>query len=437
MNRYIKDGIKILLMSLPYCIVGVTGMLGELVDWSMVNSLGTIIVVAFGLFSSISILFTIIQKQISGNATILISSNYSEANTINNQGKIVTTAILLSFLVDIVEVLILVFFHKNIASLFAKDTQVVDLLSKLLLLRGINLPAQTINYVFDGYMSATRKNKLAIILSIIYYASLILSDLYIINLDYSAEYVFIATIVTTYLYCIYTYICLMFTKFSLGSFSYYHAKELIRRTLDTLTDKIAQRVTYFVQTLIVSRVSSTKGYAIYVVALTLVDLYNELQAGLYTAWAVYISEWLSGLKEWENSIYDRAKDMIAQIRYYNVIAIIFQYLIYISTAYLLWWVFGQAVEWKDCKIYIIMLLLQNFPSTITMTYYETLISKGITKPIRYSAWIGGVFIRIPIQFIVGYILHLPLYLIPIANIVDYTVRRVYLHRKLLTALEKV
>lgn len=120
MNRYIKDGIKILLMSLPYCIVGVMSMLGELVDWSMVNSLGTIIVVAFGLFSSISILFTIIQKQISGNATILISSNYSEVNTINNQGKIVTTAILLSFLVDIVEVLILVFFHKNIASLFAK-----------------------------------------------------------------------------------------------------------------------------------------------------------------------------------------------------------------------------------------------------------------------------------------------------------------------------
>lgn len=107
-------------MSLPYCIVGVMSMLGELVDWSMVNSLGTIIVVAFGLFSSISILFTIIQKQISGNATILISSNYSEVNTINNQGKIVTTAILLSFLVDIVEVLILVFFHKNIASLFAK-----------------------------------------------------------------------------------------------------------------------------------------------------------------------------------------------------------------------------------------------------------------------------------------------------------------------------
>lgn len=440
---YFQDALILLLMGLPYCVVEIAGMLGELVDWSMLSTLGLEVVAAYGLFSSLSVFFNIFQKQVASNAQLLIAGNYGlkgktekEEIVTDNTANIITTGVYVSWCIDVVEILFIFLFHKALANLVSSNTVISGLLGNLLLLRAINLPAQTVRWLFNSFFNAKRYNKERIQLTIMYYITMLISDVSVLILGHGIYWIFGATILATYLYCVYAYLFMRKYGFRLGKFDKGVARELARRTKDTCVDRLAQRMTVFTQTLIVSKMAPVAEYAAYVVAANILDVYYFIYTGLTSSWGVYVSEWSSKIKEKSKKIYSKDKDIYKQLPYYVVVATIFQYLFFAATEYIFWRIFGKAVSWKECSLYMTMLMLQYVPTTLNGTIYNTLSAKGETKPLRYSAWIGGLCIRIPLQVFIGCILKLPLYYVPMANVVDFVIRSVYLSFPLRKLMKK-
>lgn len=176
-------------------------------------------------------------------------------------------------------------------------------------------------------------------------------------------------------------------------------------------------------------------YAMFVVAETIVLIYEKVHTGVCEGWCVYVCEWLSGAKEQINSIYNsKEKSLNRQLKWYAVIASTFQSLLFIVTIYGIWYLFGRAFNWNEIWIIIVAFFLQNIPGTFFRVYYNTLKAKGVTKPLRYSSLIGGLLVRVPLDILCVYVLGLSATLIPLINIIDYIIRSLYVRRKTIEIL---
>lgn len=439
MNRYIKDGIKILLMSLPYCITGLSLILGEMINKTVINTMGITIIAAFGIYTSLTTVWSLVQNLVGSNAGVLIA-NIKDKDTKerNEVGDIVTTSIVSNLAISLLVALFLLIFHNTIAKVFTQDIEVQKLLGSLLLLRCFNLPVDSICDVLNNFLNATRRNKHLLILYLTYCVLLIIGNVVALKLQCGGKGVLIVTTIAVWIYTILNYVSLVkYAGLRLGKFRKEIAIELKRRVADTVTDQIIQQTTYLAQTKIASSILNTQMYAMFVVAETIVLIYEKVHTGVCEGWCVYVCEWLSGAKEQINSIYNsKEKSLNRQLKWYAVIASTFQSLLFIVTIYGIWYLFGRAFSWNKIWIIIVAFFLQNIPGTFFRVYYNTLKAKGVTKPLRYSSLIGGLLVRVPLDILCVYVLGLSATLIPLINIIDYIIRSLYVRRKTIEILTK-
>lgn len=439
MNRYIKDGIKILLMSLPYCITGLSLILGEMINKAVINTMGITIIAAFGIYTSLTTVWSLVQNLVGSNAGVLIA-NIKDKDTKerNEVGDIVTTSIVSNLAISLLVALFLLIFHNTIAKVFTQDIEVQKLLGSLLLLRCFKLPVDSICDVLNNFLNATRRNKHLLILYLTYCVLLIIGNVVALKLQCGGKGVLIVTTIAVWIYTILNYVSLVkYAGLRLGKFRKEIAIELKRRVADTVTDQIIQQTTYLAQTKIASSILNTQMYAMFVVAETIVLIYEKVHTGVCEGWCVYVCEWLSGAKEQINSIYNsKEKSLNRQLKWYAVIASTFQSLLFIVTIYGIWYLFGRAFSWNKIWIIIVAFFLQNIPGTFFRVYYNTLKAKGVTKPLRYSSLIGGLLVRVPLDILCVYVLGLSATLIPLINIIDYIIRSLYVRRKTIEILTK-
>ena len=439
MNRYIKDGIKILLMSLPYCITGLSLILGEMINKTVINTMGITIIAAFGIYTSLTTVWSLVQNLVGSNAGVLIA-NIKDKDTKerNEVGDIVTTSIVSNLAISLLVALFLLIFHNTIAKVFTQDIEVQKLLGSLLLLRCFKLPVDSICDVLNNFLNATRRNKHLLILYLTYCVLLIIGNVVALKLQCGGKGVLIVTTIAVWIYTILNYVSLVkYAGLRLGKFRKEIAIELKRRVADTVTDQIIQQTTYLAQTKIASSILNTQMYAMFVVAETIVLIYEKVHTGVCEGWCVYVCEWLSGAKEQINSIYNsQEKSLNRQLKWYAVIASTFQSLLFIVTIYGIWYLFGRAFSWNKIWIIIVAFFLQNIPGTFFRVYYNTLKAKGVTKPLRYSSLIGGLLVRVPLDILCVYVLGLSATLIPLINIIDYIIRSLYVRRKTIEILTK-
>lgn len=439
MNRYIKDGIKILLMSLPYCITGLSLILGEMINKTVINTMGITIIAAFGIYTSLTTVWSLVQNLVGSNAGVLIA-NIKDKDTKerNEVGDIVTTSIVSNLAISLLVALFLLIFHNTIAKVFTQDIEVQKLLGSLLLLRCFKLPVDSICDVLNNFLNATRRNKHLLILYLTYCVLLIIGNVVALKLQCGGKGVLIVTTIAVWIYTILNYVSLVkYAGLRLGKFRKEIAIELKRRVADTVTDQIIQQTTYLAQTKIASSILNTQMYAMFVVAETIVLIYEKVHTGVCEGWCVYVCEWLSGAKEQINSIYNsKEKSLNRQLKWYAVIASTFQSLLFIVTIYGIWYLFGRAFSWNKIWIIIVAFFLQNIPGTFFRVYYNTLKAKGVTKPLRYSSLIGGLLVRVPLDILCVYVLGLSATLIPLINIIDYIIRSLYVRRKTIEILTK-
>lgn len=439
MNRYIKDGIKILLMSLPYCITGLSLVLGEMINKTVINTMGITIIAAFGIYTSLTTVWSLVQILVGSNAGVLIA-NIKDKDTKerNEVGDIVTTSIVCNLAISLLVALFLLIFHNTIAKVFTQDIEVQKLLGSLLLLRCFKLPVDSICDVLNNFLNATRRNKHLLILYLTYCVLLIIGNVVALKLHCGGKGVLIVTTMAVWIYTILNYVSLVkYAGLRLGKFRKEIAIELKRRVADTVTDQIIQQTTYLAQTKIASSILNTQMYAMFVVAETIVLIYEKVHTGVCEGWCVYVCEWLSGAKEQINSIYNsKEKSLNRQLKWYAVIASTFQSLLFIVTIYGIWYLFGRAFSWNKIWIIIVAFFLQNIPGTFFRVYYNTLKAKGVTKPLRYSSLIGGLLVRVPLDILCVYVLGLSATLIPLINIIDYIIRSLYVRRKTIEILTK-
>lgn len=437
MNRYIKDGIKILLMSLPYCITGLSLILGEMINKTVINTMGITIIAAFGIYTSLTTVWSLVQNLVGSNAGVLIA-NIKDKDTKerNEVGDIVTTSIVSNLAISLLVALFLLIFHNTIAKVFTQDIEVQKLLGSLLLLRCFKLPVDSICDVLNNFLNATRRNKHLLILYLTYCVLLIIGNILALKLHCGGKGVLIVTTIAVWIYTILNYISLVkYAGLRLGKFRNEIAIELKRRVADTVTDQIIQQTTYLAQTKIASSILNTQMYAMFVVAETIVLIYEKVHTGVCEGWCVYVCEWLSGAKEQINSIYNsKEKSLNRQLNWYAVIASTFQSLLFIVTIYGIWYLFGRAFSWNEIWIIIVAFFLQNIPGTFFRVYYNTLKAKGVTEPLRYSSLIGGLLVRVPLDILCVYVLGLSATLIPLINIIDYIIRSLYVRRKTIEIL---
>lgn len=439
MNRYIKDGIKILLMSLPYCITGLSLILGEMINKTVINTMGITIIAAFGIYTSLTTVWSLVQNLVGSNAGVLIA-NIKDKDTKerNEVGDIVTTSIVCNLAISLLVALFLLIFHNTIAKVFTQDIEVQNLLGSLLLIRCFKLPVDSICDVLNNFLNATRRNKHLLILYLTYCVLLIIGNVVALKLHCGGKGVLIVTTIAVWIYTILNYVSLVkYAGLRLGKFRKEIAIELKRRVADTVTDQIIQQTTYLAQTKIASSILNTQMYAMFVVAETIVLIYEKVHTGVCEGWCVYVCEWLSGAKEQINSIYNsKEKSLNRQLNWYAVIASTFQSLLFIVTIYGIWYLFGRAFSWNEIWIIIVAFFLQNIPGTFFRVYYNTLKAKGVTKPLRYSSLIGGLLVRVPLDILCVYVLGLSATLIPLINIIDYIIRSLYVRRKTIEILTK-
>lgn len=437
MNRYIKDGIKILLMSLPYCITGLSLILGEMINKTVINTMGITIIAAFGIYTSLTTVWSLVQNLVGSNAGVLIA-NIKDKDTKerNEVGDIVTTSIVCNLAISLLVALFLLIFHNTIAKVFTQDIEVQNLLGSLLLIRCFKLPVDSICDVLNNFLNATRRNKHLLILYLTYCVLLIIGNILALKLHCGGKGVLIVTTIAVWIYTILNYISLVkYAGLRLGKFRNEIAIELKRRVADTVTDQIIQQTTYLAQTKIASSILNTQMYAMFVVAETIVLIYEKVHTGVCEGWCVYVCEWLSGAKEQINSIYNsKEKSLNRQLNWYAVIASTFQSLLFIVTIYGIWYLFGRAFSWNEIWIIIVAFFLQNIPGTFFRVYYNTLKAKGVTEPLRYSSLIGGLLVRVPLDILCVYVLGLSATLIPLINIIDYIIRSLYVRRKTIEIL---
>ena len=333
-------------------------------------------------------------------------------------------------------ILFLLIFHNTIAKVFTQDIEVQNLLGSLLLIRCFKLPADSICDVLNNFLNATRRNKHLLILYLTYCVLLIIGNVVALKLHCGGKGVLIVTTIAVWIYIILNYVSLVkYAGLRLGKFRKEIAIELKRRVADTVTDQIIQQTTYLAQTKIASSILNTQMYAMFVVAETIVLIYEKVHTGVCEGWCVYVCEWLSGAKEQINSIYNsKEKSLNRQLKWYAVIASTFQSLLFIVTIYGIWYLFGRAFNWNEIWIIIVAFFLQNIPGTFFRVYYNTLKAKGVTKPLRYSSLIGGLLVRVPLDILCVYVLGLSATLIPLINIIDYIIRSLYVRRKTIEIL---
>lgn len=426
-------------MSLPYCITGLSLILGEMINKTVINTMGITIIAAFGIYTSLTTVWSLVQNLGGSNAGVLIA-NIKDKDTKerNEVGDIVTTSIVSNLAISLLVALFLLIFHNTIAKVFTQDIEVQKLLGSLLLLRCFKLPVDSICDVLNNFLNATRRNKHLLILYLTYCVLLIIGNVVALKLHCGGKGVLIVTTIAVWIYTILNYVSLVkYAGLRLGKFRKEIAIELKRRVADTVTDQIIQQTTYLAQTKIASSILNTQMYAMFVVAETIVLIYEKVHTGVCEGWCVYVCEWLSGAKEQINSIYNsKEKSLNRQLKWYAVIASTFQSLLFIVTIYGIWYLFGRAFNWNEIWIIIVAFFLQNIPGTFFRVYYNTLKAKGVTKPLRYSSLIGGLLVRVPLDILCVYVLGLSATLIPLINIIDYIIRSLYVRRKTIEILTK-
>ena|GEM_PF-1982686 len=424
-------------MSLPYCITGLSLVLGEMINKTVINTMGITIIAAFGIYTSLTTVWSLVQILVGSNAGVLIA-NIKDKDTKerNEVGDIVTTSIVCNLAISLLVALFLLIFHNTIAKVFTQDIEVQNLLGSLLLIRCFKLPADSICDVLNNFLNATRRNKHLLILYLTYCVLLIIGNVVALKLHCGGKGVLIVTTIAVWIYIILNYVSLVkYAGLRLGKFRKEIAIELKRRVADTVTDQIIQQTTYLAQTKIASSILNTQMYAMFVVAETIVLIYEKVHTGVCEGWCVYVCEWLSGAKEQINSIYNsKEKSLNRQLKWYAVIASTFQSLLFIVTIYGIWYLFGRAFNWNEIWIIIVAFFLQNIPGTFFRVYYNTLKAKGVTKPLRYSSLIGGLLVRVPLDILCVYVLGLSATLIPLINIIDYIIRSLYVRRKTIEIL---
>ena len=220
MNRYIKDGIKILLMSLPYCITGLSLVLGEMINKTVINTMGITIIAAFGIYTSLTTVWSLVQILVGSNAGVLIA-NIKDKDTKerNEVGDIVTTSIVCNLAISLLVALFLLIFHNTIAKVFTQDIEVQNLLGSLLLIRCFKLPADSICDVLNNFLNATRRNKHLLILYLTYCVLLIIGNVVALKLHCGGKGVLIVTTIAVWIYIILNYVSLVkYAGLRLGKF---------------------------------------------------------------------------------------------------------------------------------------------------------------------------------------------------------------------------
>lgn len=392
---YIRDGLKILVISLPYMVVSLGCMAGDLVDKSMINSLGAATIAAFGISGTVGYVMEMIPSLIASNSCVMVAREKDNKNSVKIVTDITTTALLLSTFISLLTVLLVFFLRDYIVRLFSIDTLTDTLLEHLLLLRCIYLPIWSISTFLDHYLASKRQNKLLIALDIAFYILLILGDLIALHFKLGGEGIYIATIICTGLFVLGA---ILTSGIRLGVFRKEYAKEIVRTTLDMLPDRLGQRLAYTFQTKLATSFG-TECYAIFVVASDIRDFYEEMCNGLASGWSVYACEWLGGAKSVENTIYSKDKNVIKQTFYYTAESILFIGILFGITVYPLWYMFGRIFSWEQCwyAIFISSLYLPQF--LLYRSYYYLLRASGETRCLSLTAIVGGCCVRIPVQLI--------------------------------------
>lgn len=419
--RYFKDGLKILFISLPYLLVNIGCTAGDLVDKSMINSLGASVIAAFGISATIGYIINTIPKLIADNSCVIVAREKDKKDNQIAIPDITTTAIVLTLIISVITVLIMLITKDLIVRLFSVDPVTDKLLGRLLLLRCVFLPINSISLVQEQYLASVRQNKLLLVLDIIFYILLILGDVIALWLNSGGEGIFIATIIC---YVIFVVSVVITSDMKIGKVRKSIAKEIIRTTLDMIPDRLGQRIAYTLQTKLASSFG-TEGYAIVVVASAIRDIYEKMCNGLASGWSVYACEWLTGARDELKTIYTKEKSIIKQAFYYTAVSILFIVVIYVITIYPMWFLFGRVFTWDQCWYAILVCSLYMPQYLLYRSYYYLLRASGETRCLSLTAIVGGCCVRVPVQLLLVYSGG-QVGALAVGQVLDFTARAVYL-----------
>ena len=412
------------MLCLPYALIGLGSRAGELVDKAMINSLGASVIAAFGVANEVATLFAAFPRIMSANMCMMVAKSQGEDQKVN---AITTTATLITLAISLCFSLLLFIFHGAIASFFSTGDEVTEnLISNLLLLRGFSVPLEALTLIQTKYLQALRKNKQLFWVNIIFYVALIGGDAIVLLLGLGGEEMFIATIIA---YIIYTISLYGVSGIKIGKPSKSAAKELMRVSMDMLSDKLCKRIANIAQTKIATTFG-TEVYALVTVVYSIYSIYDDTGYNLGEGWSVYVCEWLSGKRDEARTIYTRRKDIIRQTKYFSVVSLISLVLFFFLSFYIMWFLFGRAFSWNECKYNLCIVAIEALPYMSYINRYNLLRGAGKTQYLRWISVIGGLIVRIPIQLIGVFIFVWQIGAIAIGLLMDYTVRAIYLQRQI-------
>ena len=401
-NRQI---IKVLFFVLPYILVEFTNVVLVTIDKSLSNSIGKTAIIVFATFLSLETAINIVQECISQSHSIVLARNKEKNSIINN------SAIFLQIIISICISFLLFIFANKITYIYTLENDARNILTFLLKLKSIQLPILAISYVPKNDLKIKNKTNLILISTIISSFFNILGDLISIKLGINEVGIYFATLIST---IINTILLFIFSKYKYGPIKIKYIKEIIFHAKDLIFNKVIQKIAYILLVSIASSFGS-EIYVVHCVCEAVVLLLLQLTDGYYTGLLVSYSQ----------SIENKEKNLLKKVKKVGLYSLFLSLIFLIIIPYPAWYFLGRNVPWNECGIYIYIYATEFFTYIINNNYLAYLSANKDTKCIRYTSFIGGICIRIPLLYLIKF-LNIGLLGIGLVCTFDRTVRTIYL-----------
>ena len=401
-NRQVTD---VLLFVLPYIFVEFTNIILITIDRSLPNSIGKVAIIVFTSFLSLDSAINIIQECISQSHSIVLARDRKSSNSIN------TTAIFLQIISSIFISLLIFTFANKITYIYTLESNARDILTVLLKLKAIQLPILAIGYVPRNHLKIINKTNLILISTIISSLFNIFGDLISIRLGFNEIGIYLATLLST---IVNTILLFVFSRYKYNRIKIAYIKDIILHAKDLIFNKTIQKSVY----VLVVRTASSFGtniYVIHCVCESVVLILLQLTDGYYSGLLVSYSE----------SIENKEANLLKKVNRIGVYSLIFSIVFAITIPYPAWYFLGRNVPWNECGIYIYLYTTEFFTYVINNNYLAYLSANKDTRSIRLTSIIGGIFIRVPLLYLIKYF-NIGLVGIGLVCTIDRSVRTVYL-----------
>lgn len=400
-----KSALSALLFTVPYIIVELTNLILLTIDKSLSNSIGVTAIIVFASIMSLDSAINIIQECISQSHSIVLSRDKKNSKSINS------AAIFLQIISSIIISLIILTFANKLTYIYTLEDDARDILTYLIKLKAIQLPILGISYIFKNDVKIKEKTNLILISTVISSIINIAGDLISIRLGYNEIGIYLSTIISTIVNTIFLF---YFSKFKYCKIEVKFIKDIVNHAKDLFLNKTIQKFAF----IFLESISSTFGTDVYVIVCicsAIVEVLLQLAEGYYTGLLVYYA----------NEIEIKTKNLLSNVNKVTILSLFFSLIFYIAIPYPAWYFLGRSIPWSRCFVYVYLYATEFFTYIINNNYLAYLSANKDTKAIKFTSFIGGICIRVPLLCLIKYF-NIGLVGLALVCTFDRLVRTIYL-----------